>query len=153
MDRNRVIGLTMQSCGIYLLKNTVFVISYSSEANGPLLPVGPMFKIESTEPCEIGEAVVAALDASSADAPRGPDAPRAERALIKFLGVKRWSDVIRTMTYAMAERQSDAITALGHRVGQYAGLVRDGTSFRSSSRNAEDVGRVVLRALKVPDDQ
>jgi hypothetical protein len=115
-----VIGLTLQSCGIYLLKNTVFVISYSSAANGPLLPVGPMFKIESTEPREIGEAVVAALDVSSADAPRGPDAPSA---------------------------------ALGHRVGQYAGLVRDGTSFKSSSGNAEDVGRVVLRALKVPDVQ
>ena len=108
---------------------------------------GPMFKVAPPTPTEVGEPVIAALHASKDGIPPPADIESLNRRLYDFLGVKRWSDVLRKTTYADAQRQSDTITMTGYQAGGHW-FVADGTTITTARANAEEVGRAALMALK-----
>jgi hypothetical protein len=141
-------------CALYLLNGALYVATLSSDrTTGIWHAAGPFFKVESMSPREIGEAVIAAMDATKEDV-RGLAAEfrrKGQKAFYNFLGVKRWSDVERSATAAGAARESGKITVYGERLAKDGGFEPDDTSFESANANAEDVGRAVLKGLKVPD--
>jgi hypothetical protein len=139
-------------CALYFRNGTVYVASLSTDkSSGIGHAAAPFFKVESLSPREIGEAVIAALDASK-EGVRGLSAQvrrKGQQEFYNFLGVKSWSELERTATSAGAARESGTITIYGDRL-EDGGFEPDDTSFASPSENAEAVGRAVLQGLKVP---
>ncbi len=138
----------MQRCSLYLRKGTFFVVSHFFNPPYAEFLGGPMFKVAPLTPSEVGEAVIAALDASKEGIKPPDDIESLNRRLYDFLGVKRWSDVLRKTTYAVAQRQSDTITITGYQAGGHW-FVADGTTITTASANAEEVGRAVIKRLTV----
>ena len=142
----------MQTCSIYFRTGSILIVSESqTEEGGPYYGIGPMFKVESLTPLQIGRAILNALSASRNDIPDPADFKALQQRLLQFLGVQRWGQVARTFKYAGVERDESIVTITPHRVGQAASFVPDGEPTQCQQTDVECIGRGVLSALKIKD--
>lgn len=139
----------MQSCGVFFRKSLVYVISQSFTTFEIAVSIGPMFKVETTVPRDVGEAVVAALNASRSDVPQPDNMAQVQKELFRFTGSRNWSELVRTAAYVAVRRNDSTVTVEPHKAGSGGAFVPDGPSVSCSSFDVEGIGRAVLNALKV----
>jgi hypothetical protein len=141
----------VQHCEVYLRKSSIYVVSESLTEFGIGVSVGPMFKVETMLPKDVGEAVVAALNASRKGIPAPSNLAVVQKELFRFTGAKSWGDLAKTSTFASVSREGSTVTATPHKVGEASAFVPEGPGIPCSSGSIEDVGRCVLKALKVAE--
>jgi hypothetical protein len=141
----------MQSCGVFFRKNSFYVVSESFTTYGIGVSVGPMFKVETQEPREVGEAVVAALNASRSGIPQPENMSQVQKELFRFTGARSWSDLAKGAQYAAVRRNDSTVTVEPHKAGSGAAFVPDGAAILCASANVDDIGRCVLSAIKLPE--
>lgn len=143
----------MQLCEVYLRKGSVYVVSQSFTEFGIGVSVGPMFKVETKAPRDVGEAVVAALNASRSAISQPSNLGQVQKELFRFTGAKGWSDLAKTATYANATRDGSTVAVTPHKVGEGGAFVPDGPSIPCPTSSVEEIGRGVLKALKLPEGE
>ena len=145
----------MDDCGIFFRKGIIYVVSTSVTHKASVgVSVGPMFKVESKSPLEVGSSVISALNATRYDLPESAiKDPVIGKKMRDFLGVKSWAELERTSVYASAEREGSETKIYSHRIGRGGGFEPDGTVITCSSGDVEEIGRGVLRALKVLESE
>ncbi len=145
----------MGECDVYSRGDTIYVVSRSPTVRKLWLAVGPAFRVEAPEPEVVGLAVLDALGAShgALPTPTQEEGRKIERELYRFLGVRSWGDLVRTMACVAVREDGSEVIAERLKPGRGGGLERKGTPFPCSSGKAEDVGRIVLGALDVSEDQ
>lgn len=141
----------MQSCGVFLRNNSIYVVSQSFTASGIGISVGPMFKVDRNMVSEVGKAVLAALESSRQGIPQPTDLRPIQTELFRFTGARNWSDLAKTSTYTAVRRESSTINVEPHKIGAGASFVPDGPAIPCSSDNAEEIGRGVLHTFKLPE--
>ena len=140
-----------QLCEIYLRKHTIFVISQSLSEFGIGVSIGPMFKVETNTPQSVGEAVIAALDASRSGISQPDDLGQIQKDLFRFTGTRSWSDLVKTATYVGVTRVGHTVTIMPHRVGPSRAFVPEGNGIACQITDVEGIGLGVLNALKLSD--
>ena len=143
----------MQSCGVFFRKNSFYVVSESFTTYGIGVSVGPMFKVETRGPREVGEAVVAALNASRSGIKQPDNMTQIQKELFRFTGARSWSDLAKSSRYAAVRRNDLTVTVEPHKVGSGGAFVPDGAAIRCASADVEDIGRGVLSALKLSEGE
>ncbi len=139
----------MQSCGVFFKKNSFYVVSQSFTTFEIAVSIGPMFKVETTLPRDIGEAVIAALNASRSDIPQPDNMAQVQKELFRFTSSRNWSDLAKTAAYVAVRRNDSTVTIEPHKAGSGGAFVPDGPGVPCSNEDVEGIGRAVLNALKV----
>ncbi len=141
----------MQSCGVFFRKNSFYVVTESFTTYGIGVSAGPMFKVETQGPREVGEAIVAALNASRSGIPNPDNMSEIQKELFRFTGARNWSDLVKSSRYAAVRRNDSMITVEPHKTGGGGAFVPDGPAIYYASANVDDIGRGVLSALKLSE--
>jgi len=143
----------MQRCGVYFRKGMIYIETYSCGEFDLWIPAAETIKMELCTPYAIGEKVIEALDASLEYVPH-PDLDemeKLEKKLNKLMGVKSWTELEKTSNYTNLERRGSLIEIYPQRIGRGGGFEPDGTCISCSSTDPEEIGRGVLKVLKVKE--
>ena len=141
----------MQSCGVFFRNDSFYVVSESFTTYGIGVSVGPMFKVEMKRPREVGEAVVAALNASRSGIPQPENMSQVQKELFRFIGARNWSDLAKSARYTAVRRNDSIVTVEPHQPGSGGAFVPEGAAMTCAGANVDDIGRGVLSALKLPE--
>jgi hypothetical protein len=139
----------MQRCEVYLRKGSVYVVSQSYTEYGIGVSVGPMFKADASNANEIGEAIVAALNASRENIPPPTDMKQIQKSLFQFTGAKNWADLLRTAAYVAVKRDGTRVTVVPHKIGEQGAYVPDGPAVPTSGAGVAEIGNAVISVLTV----
>jgi hypothetical protein len=141
----------MQSCGIFFRQGIIFVTSTSFDECGIGYDAGPRFKVTNHNEGEIGRTVISALDFSRTGIPSLDryEVKQKQKELYSFLGVKSWAELMRSASYISIERRDSKTFINSYRVSKNGGFEPDGTSISCSSIDPEEIGREILKILKL----
>lgn len=141
----------MQSCSVFFRNDSFYVVSQSFTTFGIAVSVGPMFKVATKVSRDVGEAVVAALNASRSDIPQPGNMAQVQKELCKFTGTRSWSDLAKTSAYVAVRCEGATVMVEPHKVAGGGAFVPDGAAISCTTSNVDDIGRSVLKALNLPE--
>jgi hypothetical protein len=139
----------MSSCCIYFRKGSIEVVSESQTDAGFGVGIGPMFKLEAITPRDVGEAVIAALDASCDNVPYSIDLKPSQKELLRLTGARSWGDLTKTAICVGVRSDKSAVTVIPHK-SEGGSFLPGGAEIPGLADDVEEIGRAILGILKIP---
>ena len=148
-------GYTMERCGVYFRNGSIYVETYSCDEFGIWVPDAKILNVERGSTRGIGKNVITALNASRKGIPhpKPDDMKQLEKKLNQFMGAKSWAELEKTSKYINLERDKLVTKIYPHRIGRGGGFEPYGPAISCSSTDPEEIGRGVLKALKLQENE
>jgi hypothetical protein len=138
----------MASCAVYYRRGKVYVVSSSITVNLLWVEIGPTYKVESAVPEEIGNAVMTALRESKKAVPDSSiDFREVQKNLLRSIGAKSWSEVVRTFARASVEHDGRQLVIQKHRAGESKAFYPEGRELVCQDASPCGVGTALIAAL------
>jgi hypothetical protein len=140
----------IKECGVYFFTDAIYVVAAARTIPGFCIDSEPIFRLErQSTPIELGEAIIAALNAFRLDV--APPDPRQTNTgpLLQKTRMRSWKELERRALLVAASMDGDAVrvtpTARDYKRGGYD--YRPNLA-RECALDAVDVGTTTLRAVE-----